>query len=127
MIQTLLVSYGRDFFSHLESIFAEDDVGVTWAESGSKALSMVSDQPFDLIIADETLRDLTGLDLAKKVISINPMLNLAIVSALSPHDFHEASEGLGILMQLPPAPEKLDAEKLLKHLKTILILTRKTI
>ncbi|OGP62327.1 MAG: hypothetical protein A2V65_05270 [Deltaproteobacteria bacterium RBG_13_49_15] len=49
------------------------------------------------------------------------------LDSLSPHDFHEASEGLGILMQLPPAPEKLDAEKLLKHLKTILILTRKTI
>lgn len=125
MIQALLVSSSRDSFSCLDSIFTENEVRAVWTESGGDALSMISNQSFDLIIADETLRDMTGLDLAKKSISINPMLNIAIVSALSSHDFHEASEGLGILMQLPPVPKKSDAKKLLKHLNNILTLTKK--
>ena len=32
------------------------------------------------------------------------MINSAAVSSLSPEKFHEASEGLGILPQLPPRP-----------------------
>lgn len=126
MIQAMLVSASKESFSNLESAFAENNVGAIWAESGNKALSMISERVFDLIIADETLPDMTGLDLAKKLIFKNPMLNLAVVSALSSHDFHEAGEGLGILMQLPPAPEKSDAEKLLAHLNKILTLIKKT-
>jgi DNA-binding response OmpR family regulator len=126
MIQALLVSANRDSFSDLESVLTENDIIATWAESGSKVLSMISDRSFDIIISDEALPDMTGLALAKKLISKNPMLNLSVVSALSSKDFHEASEGLGILMQLPPAPKKLDAEKLLAHLNNILSLTRKT-
>jgi len=127
MIQALLVSSKRDSFSNLDSAFAENDVAVTYTESGGKTLSMITDRSFDIIIADESLSDMTGLDLAKKLIAKNPMLNLAVVSALSFQDFHEASEGLGIMMQLSPGPKKFEAERLLTHLKNILALTKKKI
>jgi hypothetical protein len=58
----------------------------------------------------------------KKLLSINPMINCAAVSPLPHEAFHEASEGLGVLAQLPVAPGKPDAEKLLRHLKDINIL-----
>jgi DNA-binding NtrC family response regulator len=125
MLQALLVSSTMDSFLNLVSSFTENDVAVTYAESGSKALSIISERSFDVVIADESFSDMTGLDLAKKLILKNPMLNLAVVSSLSSQDFHEASEGLGILMQLPSTPKKLDAEKLLAHVKNILSLTRK--
>jgi DNA-binding response OmpR family regulator len=125
MIHALLVTSSPGSFSQLDSAFFENDVEAIWAESGNSALSLILKQPFDLIIADESLRDMTGLELAKKLISKNPMFNIVLVSALSSKDFHEASEGLGILMQLPPVPQKADAEKLLEHLNHILLLTKK--
>jgi hypothetical protein len=55
------------------------------------------------------------------------MINCAAISSLSHKDFHEASEGLGVLMQLPESPGRDDAAKLLEHLKTILNFTKRTI
>jgi hypothetical protein len=63
---------------------------------------------------------MTGLEFIEKVISRKPMVNCAAVTSLLPADFHEASEGLGILMQLPARPGPEQAEKLLSQLKTIL-------
>lgn len=126
MIHALLVTSRSGSFSHLDSAFAENDVAAIWAESGNSALSMILERSFDIIITDESLRDMAGLDLAKKIISTNPMLNIALVSALSSDEFHEASEGLGILMQLSPIPKKSEAENLLERLNHILSLTKTT-
>ncbi len=125
MINALLVCASRESFSNLDAVFAEMHVHAMSAESGSQALSLSTQHQFDIIIADETLPDMSGLELAKKLIIKNPMLNIALVSALSADDFHEASEGLGILMHLPPSPQKSDAEKLLEHLNHILFITKK--
>ncbi|MCK5229369.1 MAG: hypothetical protein KAR13_03835, partial [Desulfobulbaceae bacterium] len=81
----------------------------------------------DLVIIDEKFSDMTGLEFAEKLVTVNPMMNCAMVSSLSPEDFHEATEGLGILMQLPLASGKEDAEKLLKHLNSILNLTNRKV
>ena len=62
---------------------------------------------------------MTGLELAEKLLSVNPMINCAAVSTLAPDQFHEASEGLGILAPLPPAPGKAQAEDLLQRIKDI--------
>ncbi len=71
------------------------------------------------MVTDENLGDMTGLELIESVIASQPMLNCAAVSSLSPGDFHEASEGLGILMQLPVEAGKKEADQLLEHLKKI--------
>jgi hypothetical protein len=43
-----------------------------------------------------------------------------VVSPLSDEEFHEASEGLGILGRLPNNPGMNDASELLHKLKTVL-------
>ena len=48
------------------------------------------------------------------------MINCAAVSSLTSEDFHEAGEGLGILMQLPVEPGQEYADMLLEQLKSIL-------
>ena len=40
------------------------------------------------------------------------LINLAVVSSLSGEEFHEASEGLGILAQVPPEPTAADGKML---------------
>ena len=51
------------------------------------------------------------------MISVDAFIQTAAVSPL-PHDaFHEASEGLGIMAQLPPMPSRADALKLWQTLR----------
>jgi hypothetical protein len=47
------------------------------------------------------------------------MINCASVSGLEPEKFHELSEGLGLMDQLPTRPGKEDAERLLRNLRLI--------
>lgn len=95
-----------------------NDVELMWAETGEMALTKISDMSIDFVVADETLGDMTGLAFAVKLISVNPMINCAVVSPLSKHDFHEASEGLG-LVQLPKNPGEKQAADLIRHIKKI--------
>ena len=120
MIKLLLVSPNKNTLYNLASALAEHpDVDLSWAESGKTALEISTDSAIDLVVTDENLGDMTGLEFAGRLLSVNPMINCASVSSLSPEKFHEISEGLGIMVQLPVKPDKEDAEELLQHLKDI--------
>jgi len=124
MLLLMVVSPGNDFLSDLALALVEhDDVRLLWAESAKKALDIASVKAIDLIITDERLRDSTGLELAARLLTVNPMINCASVSHLSHESFHEASEGLGIMAQLPIHPGKEHAESLLHRLRQIKNLT----
>jgi len=128
MIRFLIASTEKDFLADFASALNKnDDVKVFWAESGSKALDIISEKKIGMVITDEDLSDMTGLEFAAKLVSTNPMINCAAVSSLLSEKFHEASEGLGLLMQLPVNPGKEDAELLLQHLKKILHMTENQI
>ena len=124
MLLLMVVSPGNDFLSDLALALVEhDDVRLLWVESAEKALDIASVKAIDLIITDERLRDSTGLELAARLLTVNPMINCASVSHLSHESFHEASEGLGIMAQLPIHPGKEHAESLLHRLRQIKNLT----
>ena len=97
----------------------ENSGRVTCLGSSGQVIEAISNESFDLLIADEFLGDMSGIDLIEKVIALNPMLNCAVVSSLPPDEYHEVSEGLGILMQLPNRPGQEEADALMKHLKKI--------
>ena len=92
---------------------------VTCLGSRQEVMDAVSEKEFDLLIADESLGDMSGIRLIEEVIGRNPMLNCAVVSSLPPDEYHAASEGLGILMQLPVEPGPEEADALMKHLAKI--------
>lgn len=119
-IKILLVSQDNASMSAFKAGLEENQVQTTWVESGSNAIVRIAEGSFDLVVTDENLGDMTGLEFIEKVISKKPMVNFAAVTSLLPADFHKASEGLGILMQLPVRPGQEQAEKLLIQLKTIL-------
>ncbi len=125
MISILLAGENRDNLSELAATLKDNNVNIDWANSGDVALSMIKDKKFDLVITDEKLTDMTGRKLVEKIISINAMMNCIAVSSLSPKDFHEEFEGLGVLMQLPHNPGKKEAYDLIEYLKKVLNLTEK--
>ena len=120
MLNILLASPDKTSMAALKAGLEQDEVQTTRVETGGEALSMIAERDFDLVVTDENLGDMTGLEFVKTVITQKPMVNCAVVSALLPDDFHEASEGLGILMQLPARPGSEYAIELLEHLRSIL-------
>jgi len=124
MLKLLLVSLDKDSLSCLASALVEHgDVDLSWVESGQSALEIASDTVIDLVITDERLGDMTGLEFAARLLSVNTMINCASVSRLSSDNFHEVSEGLGLMAQLPVQPDKEHAEELLQRLRYIKDLT----
>ncbi len=127
MIKLLLVTPDKESFRDFSLALTQtDDVELSWAASGQEALTVLSENSVDLVIVDESVGDMTGIGFMKKLLSINPMINCAAVNPLPHEAFHEASEGLGVLAQLPVAPGKPDAENLLKRLKELKILLSPT-
>jgi response regulator RpfG family c-di-GMP phosphodiesterase len=120
VIKLLLVTPTRkalgDFASALKT---NDEVELLWAESGGNALAIAAETFVDLVVIDTVVGDMTGLDLAEKILSVNPMINCTVVSLLTSKEFNEASEGLGLLAQLPENPGKEHAEDLLLRIKNI--------
>jgi DNA-binding NarL/FixJ family response regulator len=124
IIRILLVSCDGVALSDMANIMAEaEDIEISWAKTGANALKMISHRPVALVIADEYLEDMPGLEFAKSLVTLNPFINCAVVSSFSPEDFHQVSEGLGLMAQLPEQPNRADTEKLMGKLRKIRDLT----
>ena len=119
MANILLVSQKNTVFNKIEVAFSKDKINTQWVDSAQKALSTLSNKKFDLFIISEELSDMTGRELIEKALFQDAMMNSVVLSQLSHKDFHEAYEGLGVLMQFPLEPEMQDVENLMDHLDRI--------
>ncbi len=126
MIHVLLVSREKTVFEELETAFSDNKITTEWTDKGQEALSRLSGKKIDLFITDEKLPDMTGRELIEKVLFKNAMMNCVVLSALAHNEFHEAYEGLGVLMQFPLVPGKEHAQKLLDHLNLIAQISSRT-
>jgi len=97
----------------------EQAIELVPAATGAAGLAALKDRKIDLVIVDAQLDDMDGIAFLNQLVKINPMVNTALVSGLSADQFHEATEGLGVLMQLPLQPRETDGEALLVTLKKI--------
>lgn len=119
LTQLLFVTTQKKRFAAMQAEIEDRNGSVAWATSGLNALETVQEKPVDLVVVDEDLGDMPGLTFVERLVPVNPMINCALVSSLSEKAYHEASEGLGILMQLPTEPDRGDAERLMAHLNQI--------
>ena len=85
------------------ALAADPEVNLQRVISGAEALEAARTTAPHLVIIDADLPDTAPLDLVGKLLMVNAMVNTAVVSPLSDEEFHEASEGLGILW---PAAER---------------------
>ena len=103
-----------------EALWSDPEVQLQGVVSGAEALEAVRTSAPHLVIIDLNLPDLAPLELVQKLLMVNAMVNTAVVSPLSEEEFHEASEGLGILGPLPNDPGRSDAVEMLRKLRTVL-------
>jgi DNA-binding response OmpR family regulator len=121
MLRILLVSARQEtMHSFAEGLASDPEVHLEQVSSGADALSAVRSTPPHLAILDSELPDTGPLGLVSELLTVNAMVNTAVVSPLSDQDFHEVSEGLGILTRLPLMPTNSDAAELLRKLRQIL-------
>lgn len=121
MLNILLVAVrGEIVHSFARHIQSDPEVCLEQAASAAEALSAVRAGRPHLVIVDSERRDLDSLDLVREMIQINAMVNTAVISSLSEADFHEKSEGLGVLCRLPPEPDGSDWKALKQKLRGVL-------
>ncbi len=127
MIRILLAGRDPGSLSAFKSALEQSDTYIQYMVSGDNVLAAISAEVFDLLVADEFLGDMAAIELIQSVAISHPLLNCALVSSLPPEDFHTATEGLGILMPLPPNPGIDEADQLLKHLNKILAFSKQPV
>ncbi len=95
-----------------------EDHNVIFSQNEEEIQEFIGGGEVDAMIGDEE-----NLDMVRNIIMRFPMLNTAIISDKKHTDFHEATEGLGIFMQIPKLPGKNHALEFLKKLRHILSIT----
>jgi DNA-binding response OmpR family regulator len=121
MLRILLVSARQETIRSLaEGLSSDPEVQLDQVASGAEALRTVRTASPQLAVIDSELPDTGSLPLVQKLLMVNAMVNTAVISPLSDEEFHEASEGLGILARLPLMPGKSDAAQLLHKLRKVL-------
>ena len=121
MLRILLVSARQETIHPLaEGLASDPEVRLEQVGSGAEALRVVRTASPQLAVIDFELPDREPLLLVQELLTVNAMVNTAVVSPLTEEEFHEASEGLGVLARLPLRPGKSDAAELLRKLRQIL-------
>ncbi|PIE68375.1 MAG: hypothetical protein CSA21_07800 [Deltaproteobacteria bacterium] len=115
----LLVGGKERFASFAQGLDNENEVAFAYQSSGAAVLETLSQGGWQLVAIDEKLEDMTGLALLNRIAEQHPFVNTALVSTLSEEDFHEETEGLGVLLKLPSPPDAEAAAKLLAHYRSI--------
>lgn len=92
---------------------------IIWSAKAAEILQAAQGAPWSLVVVDALMPGFDYktflIDLLKK----NAMLNTVVITDMSDHDFHEDSEGLGVLAALPPNPVQNDGAQVAEQLKAI--------
>ncbi len=102
------------------ALSSNPEVRLQQVGSGAEVLETARASAPHLVIIDTGLQDDEPLELVQKLVRVNAMVNTVVVSPLSEEEFHEASEGLGVLGRLPVEPGEGDAAEVLNRLKKVL-------
>jgi DNA-binding NtrC family response regulator len=126
MLSILLV--GKDPITltvFADELSRKEGARVSRAASGREAWGILGNSRVDVVVVDQKLADGAALSFVHQLTKKYPLVNCAMVSPLAPKDFHEATEGLGIFMQLPVDPGADEAVKMVKLLESINVLMSK--
>ncbi len=120
MLSILLAGKDPDGLASLAAALKkEEGIRVSMAASAREAWGILGNCRVDVVAVDEQLADGESLAFVKELVKQQPLINCAMVSTLDGKDFHEATEGLGLFMQLPVNPGAEEAATMLQLLQSI--------
>ncbi|MBS4169279.1 Regulatory protein AtoC [Parachlamydia sp. AcF125] len=99
------------------------NIEVVTAENGKKALSLIKDSPFDMVITDMKLPDLTGIDILRKCKEASPSTLVVVITAFGSIENAVEAMKFGAFNYLikPFSPDTIEAitEKAKEHLSLV--------
>ena len=120
ILNVILISSNPESLNVLEqSLAAHERFIVARQTSPEQVFSAIENGQVDVVIADDQVDGTTGLEFLRELVKRSPFVNCALVSSLYPGEFHEATEGLGVFMQLPLSPGPQAARDICAHLEKI--------
>ncbi|MCB2192543.1 MAG: response regulator [Deltaproteobacteria bacterium] len=90
-----------------------------WAQGDEDTVSLTQELAPQLVVIDGQGREKEAFALVSKLLMVNAMVNTAVTTAMDEEEFHEAGEGLGILMSLPADPGEGAAKGLMDKLVSV--------
>jgi hypothetical protein len=90
---------------------------IVTVRSAADAIDAAQNLRPQLVVVDAELGDQTAVELIRRLLGIDAMINTAVASAEAEAIFHEETEGLGILMKLSPVPTSAEAGDLIESLR----------
>jgi len=114
-----------DSISNIRILYIEDDPGlselfkfvieslgyaVDLASNGTEGLSLTSENPYDIIVIDYQLPDMTGIDIARKLLADDPVRPLLMVTGKGNERVAVEALQLGISDYIPKGGEKVYLE-----------------
>ena len=98
----LLVDDDQNVRESLSNVLVTEGYIVTAAEHGERALELVAQEEFDLVLLDLNMPVKNGWDTFGQLIRDNPLLPIIIVTARPNQLFTAVSAGVGALLEKPP-------------------------
>lgn len=120
-LRIAVIHQDHDYFGKLIEAFSEYPFVRTQQITAVDKLSQHAQQgQFDIALVADTVGNLTGLEVIKQIIALNPFVNCALVSPLYPDEFHHATEGFGVFMQIPVKPTRTTTPLILEKIFKII-------
>lgn len=94
-------------------------VQLFWAQTAAEVMELLAGGGAEIVVIDDHVTHTSGIALARILAARHPFVNSALVSSLPATEFHEQTEGLGVLMKLSNPPLQQDGEALLAHYASI--------
>lgn len=89
----LIVDDDIDYLRSVEAFFESTEMKIQYAESGEKALRIVSEKPIDMIFTDFNMPKMDGLELARRTREIRPNISVILITGnISPDVADQARE-----------------------------------
>jgi DNA-binding NarL/FixJ family response regulator len=124
MHHVLIAGHNPARLLHVEQALAEHGgFDLHRASTHDQAMRITNETPISAAIVDEEFSDMSGAAFVRSLMISHPLINCALVSPLYSNEFHEATEGLGIFMQLPSPPDQQSGKALVDLLSRLLSIT----
>lgn len=113
---TLLLVSPRigDLSDFTPTLSAQPDITLHQVNSSEDALQMAREQNPHLVIIDQEIQDKNSLDLVMELLVVNAMINTVMITSMDAAEWHEKSEGLGMMPPISDPPTEKDALALLE-------------
>ena len=116
----LATSRAAEFQPFIATLEADDQATLIQVAGAQETIDTAIRVVPALVIIDEKIDANGGLALARQLLQVNAFVQTVILSDMDEAAFHDAAEGLGVLMRLSLTPDSGDARQLLSHFRSLL-------